>query len=354
MDSRLVIEQMSGRWQIKHPDLRPLARAARDTARSLGQVSYVWVPREQNRRADKLANDAMDGSPRLPRGAPERPGGAPPRERDARADPPAQPAAGSGARTQDHETRHPDTEPHGTWPHGAQPNGTRQAGPAAATGGTSGWLGHRGRPTTTVLLRHGQTGLSVERRFAGSGDTDLTEHGAEQARAAAERLRRQAGDTRIASILTSPLRRARRTAEEAARALGAPLRVDADLREADFGAWEGLTFAEAQEKWPGEMAAWLASTAAAPPGGESFAEVERRVMAAFDRLLGRYAGTKVLVVTHVTPIKMLVCRALLAPAAAMYRTQLDAASICEIDWYSDGNAVVRSLNDTAHLCRLCG
>ncbi len=71
MDSKLVVEQMSGRWRIKHPDLQPLARAAREAAGALGRVLYVWVPRERNRRADKLANEAMDGTERLPRGATE-------------------------------------------------------------------------------------------------------------------------------------------------------------------------------------------------------------------------------------------------------------------------------------------
>ena len=60
MDSKLVVEQMSGRWQIKHPDLRPLAAEARQAARALGRVTYTWVPRERNTHADRLANEAMD------------------------------------------------------------------------------------------------------------------------------------------------------------------------------------------------------------------------------------------------------------------------------------------------------
>jgi ribonuclease HI len=60
MDSRLVVEQMSGRWKIKHPDLRSLAEQASQAARALGQVTYTWVPRERNTHADRLANQAMD------------------------------------------------------------------------------------------------------------------------------------------------------------------------------------------------------------------------------------------------------------------------------------------------------
>jgi probable phosphoglycerate mutase len=66
MDSKLVVEQMSGRWQIKHPDMRPLAARARDAARALGRVSYTWVPRSRNAHADRLANEAMDAAARGP------------------------------------------------------------------------------------------------------------------------------------------------------------------------------------------------------------------------------------------------------------------------------------------------
>ncbi len=407
MDSKLVVEQMSGRWQIKHPDLRSLARAAREAASALGTVSYVWVPRERNRRADKLANDAMDGTERLPRGAKQRPSGAPAgRVADgadrpdstaravsgqARAPAIEQEAAPAGAAPPRPQHSGPDLSrpdqpgpeqpgpgqagpdlsrpdqpgPEQAGPEQAGPEqaGPEQAGPeqvtearARAARGTGRRAARWGSPSTrtdppvsTVLLRHGQTPLSAERRFAGSGDIDLTELGAQQARAAAQRLARRCGDAAIGAIVTSPLLRTRRTAAEAARATGAPLRVEADLRETDFGAWEGLTFAEAEQKWPAEMAAWLGDADTAPPGGESFTEVDRRVMAALDRLLTRYPGATVLVVSHVTPIKTLVRRALLAPVEALYRMHLDVASLCEVDWYPDGPAVVRSLNDTAHL-----
>jgi probable phosphoglycerate mutase len=62
MDSKLVVEQMSGRWKIKHPDLRALAAEAGQAARALGRVTYTWVPRERNTHADRLANQAMDSA----------------------------------------------------------------------------------------------------------------------------------------------------------------------------------------------------------------------------------------------------------------------------------------------------
>ena len=307
MDSKLVVEQMSGRWKIKDENLRSLARTAQDAARGLGQVSYMWVSRDRNAHADRLANQAMDAAVgQEGRDGPER----------------ADKRSGSV----------PDE--------GGQARYTAESAPAV------GWGLAHGRATTTLLLRHGQTALSTERRFAGRGDIPLTEAGKRQAADAAARLTARGG---IDVIVTSPLRRARRTAEAVAEATGVPLQVEDGLAETDFGKWEGLTFAEASARWPDELSAWLRSADVAPPGGESFAATARRVSAALDRLLAEHQFQTLLLVSHVTPIKTLACRAMLAPLAAMFRISLDVASLCEIDWYPDGPAVVRSLNDTAHL-----
>jgi len=305
MDSKLVVEQMSGRWRIKDPNLRALADSAQQAARGLGRVSYVWVPRERNAHADRLANQAMDAAA-------------------GRASPPREPLGAGRGRDGGGETRATPAEP----------------------GPVRGWGPPRGQATTTLLLRHGQTALSAERRFAGRGDIPLTDEGLRQAAAAAGRLAARGG---LEVIVTSPLQRARRTAQAVAEATGAPIEVEDDLAETDFGKWEGLTFAEAAERWPDELSAWLGNSEAAPPGGESFAAVDRRVTAALDRLLAAHEFRTLLLVSHVTPIKTLACRAMLAPPAALFRIHLDVASLCEIDWYADGPAVVRSLNDTAHL-----
>ena len=239
------------------------------------------------------------------------------------------------------------TGPQQTRPRQARPRAdSAPAGSAPADRGATGWGPAQGQATVTLLLRHGQTPLSVDRRFAGLGDIELTETGVRQAKLAGERLAARGG---VDVIVASPLRRARQTAEEVAAATGAPVEFDDDLRETDFGEWEGLTFTEAQRRWPGEVTAWLADPAAAPPGGESFAAVAVRVRAARERLMAGHARETVLVVSHVTPIKTLLTEALLAPPAAMYRMHLDVGSLSEIDWYTDGPAVVRSLNDTAHL-----
>ena len=306
MDSKLVVEQMSGRWQIKHPGIRPLAADAQRLARQLGRVSYTWVPRVRNAHADRLANEAMDTA------AKGRPAG----NGRARARAPRSGGSGTSAGT--------DARPR--------------------TG--AGWTPAQGPPVTTVLLRHGQTPLSTERRFAGRGDIPLTASGERQAAAAARRLAARGG---IDVIVTSPLQRARLTAAAVAAETGAPVEADEAFAETDFGKWEGLTFAEAAERWPDEMAAWAADPDVAPPGGESFAATADRVLAALDRLTAARPGATVLVVSHVTPMKLLLRHALLAPPQALRRMHLDTACLCEIDWYPGGTGVVRSLNDTAHL-----
>jgi ribonuclease H / adenosylcobalamin/alpha-ribazole phosphatase len=207
------------------------------------------------------------------------------------------------------------------------------------------WTAAQGEPAVTLLLRHGQTPMSVQKRYAGRSDVPLTDAGVAQAAAAAKRLV-PAG---IAAIVASPLQRTVQTAEQVAAVTGLPVVTEDGFRETDFGAWEGLTFAEVRERWPSEMTAWLADPEVAPPGGESFAEVSERVTAALHRVLAGRTGQRILVVSHVTPIKTLVAAALRAPPVALYRMHLDVAALCEIDWYADGPAVLRSFNDTAHL-----
>jgi probable phosphoglycerate mutase len=196
-----------------------------------------------------------------------------------------------------------------------------------------------------LLLRHGETPWSPERRYAGSSDIPLTQNGARQAAAAAARL---AGGG-IAAIVASPLRRTRQTAAAVSAATGLPVVFDAAWAEVDFGDWEGLTHAEASERWPAEMAAWQADPAVAPPGGESFAAASARVLLGLKTLLAAHPGQSVLVVSHVNPIKIVLLHALHAPTHALRRVYLDVASLSETDWYPDGTGLVRSVNDTAHL-----
>ncbi len=325
MDSKLVVEQMSGRWKVKHADMRALASEAAQLVAGFPSVTFTWVPRAQNAAADALANAAMDAA-----------------------------AAGKDFSASDVALPEPKVKTAGLAPKAvaSEPGETSGAGGSLQVAGStalgSGWGRPSGVPTSTVLLRHGQTPLSIERRFSGVGsDPELTELGREQARSAAGRL---AGHT-FDAIVSSPLRRAQETARIVAevRAAGndgvvGDLLIEDGFRETDFGAWEGLTFAEVGRRWPDELAAWLADPTVPPPGGESFAATDERVGDALQRWRAAHPGARLLVVTHVTPIKLLVRRALEAPMSALYRMHLELCSVSTIDWYADGPAVVRAVN----------
>ena len=211
---------------------------------------------------------------------------------------------------------------------------------------TLGWDNPTAGPTTTILLRHGDTQLSPEHRFSGMRDLPLSDSGIRQAQAAACRL---ATGVPVDAVVSSPLRRAFDTAVIAAAKLGLTAVINDDLRETDFGEWEGLTLAEVQQRWPAAAAAWRHDPEQAPPGGESFADVAHRVEKACDRLLRDHDGRTVLVVSHVTPIKLLLCRALGVQLGTIYRLYLGSACINEIQWYGDGFTAVHCVNDTSHL-----
>lgn len=306
MDSKLVVEQMSGRWQIKHPGLRPLAAEAAGLVGRFDSVRFTWVPREENRAADALANAAMDGRPlpatdlSLPPATPATPGGAAPARRST-------PTAGR------------------SW---APPSGDGAA--------------------RVILVRHGETEMTAQRRYSGRGDVALSAAGQVQAAATAARL-----STMVATaeaVITSPLRRCRATAEAIAAALGpAPIRVEPGLIECDFGDWEGLSFAEVKRRWPDELQEWLASPTVPPPGGESFVAVAERVQAAFAGIVASAAGRTVVLVSHVTPIKLMLRDALAATDAFLHRLYLDPAGISVLDQWPDGGIAVRTVNDTSHL-----
>jgi probable phosphoglycerate mutase len=295
MDSKLVVEQMSGRWKVKHPDLVELHAEARTLASRFARISYAWVPRERNSHADRLANEAMDA------------------------------AAGVNG-----EVEKPAAEPAKT----------------VAPQSPPGWTGARGTATRLLLLRHGQTELSVQRRYSGRGNPALTELGRRQAEAAARYLAQRGG---IAAVMSSPLQRAYDTAATAAKALGLDVTADDDLIETDFGAWEGLTFAEAAARDPELHRRWLRDTSTEPPGGESFDDVMVRVCRARERIINRYQGATVLVVSHVTPIKTLLRLALDAGPGILYRLHLDLASLSIAEFYSDGASSVRLVNQTGYL-----
>lgn len=308
LDSKLVVEQMSGRWKIKHPSMRPLALQAKAILPP-DRVTYTWVPRERNKHADRLANEALDAA--------------------ARGESWSAAESTAELRTQVDEA---EVEP------------MASVSPPRLVG----WDTDLGVPTTTMLLRHGHTAHTVQKRFSGTGGEDppLSAEGEREALAVADRLARVG---RVDAVVASPLRRTRQTADVVSSALGLEVREVDGFRECAFGEWDGLTFDEVRFRWPDELAAWLGDPSVAPPGGESFDDVRRRVDRARSQVLARFPGRTVLVVTHVTPIKLMVSEALGAPMSALYRMELSPATLTEIQWYSTGQASLRRFNDAAHL-----
>ncbi|MCQ6553577.1 bifunctional RNase H/acid phosphatase [Streptomyces sp. C10-9-1] len=344
MDSKLVVEQMSGRWKIKHPGMRPLAAEAASVLPA-SRVTYEWIPRERNKHADRLANEAMDAGRRGGQWEPSR--STADLAGDTRAARVVGDAAAGAARARAALASAAAASSDTSAAAPASASSPASAAPASGTGWSA--SADLGTPTTFVLLRHGETALTPQKRFSGSGggDPELSEAGRRQAEAAAAAL---AARGTVQAVVSSPLRRCRETAGTVAARLGLRVEVDEGLRETDFGAWEGLTFAEVRERHPQDLDAWLASARAAPTGGgESFAAVARRVSAARDRLLAAHQGRTVLLVTHVTPIKTLARLALGAPPESLFRMELSAASLSALAYYADGNASLRLLNDTSHL-----
>ena len=369
LDSKLVVEQLSGGWAIKNAKLRELALRAKALAPP-ELVRFTWVPRAQNKRADSLANQSLDaaaaGRParieRWNRGAGD-------------ADIYVDVADHLGRRRRRRPTRRPThrqaTRPgRGSpvlWPRrqGRRRSGQRCAGsrpcphpsaaerpepPRATPTRIVGWSrADLGAPTTLLMVRHGVTQQSVEHRFSGINgfDPPLIDLGIRQAEAVAEELARRGGAD---VIVCSPLQRTRQTAAIISDRLGMgePIVVEG-IAEADFGEWDSLNFAEVKQRWPDELAAWLASTEVAPPGGESFATVRRRVDAARAELVERFPRKRVLAVSHVTPIKVLVQLVLEAPASSAYRFELAPCSLTTLAWWADGISTVFGMGESGHL-----
>ncbi|WP_280363007.1 bifunctional RNase H/acid phosphatase [Nocardia wallacei] len=328
MDSKLVVEQMSGRWKVKHAAMVPLAERARQLVAGFDVVRFEWIPRAQNSHADRLANEAMDDAKLITEVRESEADSAVERELPGWID---EVAAARATGSSDARATQADS---------SDPTA------AASISNAPGWTGARGRPTRLLLLRHGQTELSVQRRYSGRGNPPLTALGREQAARAAKYLAAK-GD--IAAIVTSPLGRARETADAAAQSVNAPVRVLDGLIETDFGEWEGLTFTEAAQRDPDLHMRWLGDPSLPAPGGESFEQVRERVEGARRDIVALYPEQNVVVVSHVTPIKTLLQLALGVGPSLLYRLHLDLASLSIAEFYPDGGASVRLVNDTSYL-----
>ena len=202
MDSKLVIEQMSGRWQIKHPDMRELALKARNI-HDRALITYEWIPRAENSHADSLANKALDGI--------------------------------SVAEIAPKKQINFLTE---------RLTGTEKA-------------------TTIYFVRHGTTDFTPNRRFSGGDGNDpaLNALGLQQAQNVAREMAKIKPDL----LISSPLTRTMQTAAAISNTTGLSIIEDDSWIEIAFGKWDGLTFEDVKTQYPKDAQEWLSSTAFAPP-----------------------------------------------------------------------------------------
>ncbi len=321
LDSKLVVEQMRGGWAIRNSRLKELALQARALA-PVDRVTYQWVPRARNARADALANRALDAQ-----------------------------AARKPARIEVWHAGGPDAtgDEADLWVDAAQAKAAVDEGEPEPLG-SRGWPpADMGTPSSLILVRHGVTAQSLEHRFSGFGgaDPDLIDVGREQAGAAAEELLRRGGAD---VVVCSPMNRARQTAEIIAERLGLPKPVGIPgLAESRFGEWDSMTFAEVGKLWPAELERWLGSTDYPPPGGESFEQVRHRADAARVALLEQFPEQRIVAVSHVTPIKALVQVVLGAPPASTFRVALPPCSLSTMSWWQDGISVAHGIGEVGHL-----
>lgn len=207
----------------------------------------------------------------------------------------------------------------------------------AADAGSRGWSFTAEAPTTVILVRHGVTPYTIDKRFSGglaSANPGLSDAGREQIRLTTEWLSPLADD--ISAVVSSPVRRTLDSAEIISAGVGCDIEVEHGFAEMEFGDWDGMTFTEVAEKHPDELKSWLGSLDVPPTGGESFRQVQERVLLGLDRLLETHAGRTVVVVSHVTPIKVLVSHVVGAPLEAVYRMELTPASVTVLSFFAGG------------------
>ncbi len=195
------------------------------------------------------------------------------------------------------------------------------------------------------LVRHGITEFNSTRRFAGYSDVELSELGYRQV----ERLRDRLAGEKIDAIYCSDLKRTVVTAEVISGERGINIVTCPELREANYGEIEGLTFAEIRSKHPG-VAENISNfnLQLTFPGGESFEQFIERTSSFLDRLVNHAPTDTILIISHSGPLRVLACRLLGIDMGCWWQIRFDNASLSIMDTYPRG-AIISLLNDTSHL-----
>jgi alpha-ribazole phosphatase len=197
-----------------------------------------------------------------------------------------------------------------------------------------------------LLVRHGETAWNAAARLQGQSDLPLSACGQRQAVALAHTIATES----VQAVYSSDLRRARQTAHRIATTLALPVQHQASWREMAFGRWEGLTWAEIQQRDPAALAAWQADPLhVAPPEGETLAQVQGRVQEAFSGLVAAHQGHTVVVVSHGGPLRLLLCLTLGLPPQAHWRFMLQPGSLSAL-LLDEPGAVLTRLNYVPAWC----
>jgi broad specificity phosphatase PhoE len=186
--------------------------------------------------------------------------------------------------------------------------------------------------TTILLARHGETDWNREKRWQGRSDLSLNDSGREQARALAEKLEA----VPLSAVYASDLRRAYETALIIAERKGLAVTPIRELREVDVGSWTGLSYEEVKQRFPDGYRAMRLRTGRGWEGGETYAEMGRRVLEAMHRIARQHRREAVLVVTHSGPIRAVRAHALgldyamdRTAAPTVDRVELSAVTIAD-------------------------
>ena len=323
MDSKLVVEQMSGRWKVKNEGMQDLSVAMKAAIGSR-KVIFEWIPREQNTRADALANEAMDAESSVVRkyiGSPD--------------------TSTIDVVTSSSKPAAADLEYNPELPSSVR-------APRKVSK----------KLTTIILVRHGRTHLTETHKISGRGgeDPQLSEVGREDANKAASELSLvglsgiHAKVVAPTVVVSSPIARALETATIIAKKLGIPVETHEDIAEIAFGEWDGHTNQEVAAKWPELYDAWRGDVSISPPGaGESLEEFDVRVNNGISEILAKHEGKTVIVVAHVMPIRGFIRKAIDASWPSYWRTSIAPCSISVIRFWGDEAAEISVVNQTNHL-----
>lgn len=322
MDSKLVIEQLSGNWKVKHENMVDMFQ---QVVAKLGNrvVNFEWIPREQNTRADKLANQAMDAESSEIR------------------------KYVSNQLASEVDIVNISSKPDAT---NLEYNPVMPSSVRAPRDITK-------KLTTLILVRHGRTDYTQSHRLSGKGgqDPQLSELGIEDATKVAKAIAEVGALGQFKNIMkptlviSSPLARAKETADLIARSIGVDVQIADGLQEISFGDWDGHTNQEVAQKWSTEFEAWRGSVEIAPPNGESLRDFDFRVMQAKEAILSNHEGQTLVLVSHVMPIRGLVRSAMAADWEAYWRVSIAPCSITILRFWGNEAAEVTCVNYSGHL-----